>query len=228
MILPEDRSEDNVVELYDYVMNHTKVDKAEIKRYMYQLLKGVRALHDAGVCHRDIKLENILVDDCNNVKVADFGFCRMFDRENECPLFRTKCGTLQYCAPELFRCKRGHSYNGKKTDAWSVGVVCFMLAFGYPPFNSASCMDIRFMYLKSYGNEKFWCNNIRNVSHTISDEVRELIDKLLVTNPSRRCNIDEVVPYEEESTEQRKIEIDIEIEVSQKKRKRRLDCCVIV
>ena len=84
------------------------------------------------------------------------------------------------------------------------------------------------MYLKSYGNDKFWCNNIRNVSHTISDEVRELIDKLLVTNPSRRCNIDEVVPYEEESTEQQMIEIDIEIEVSQKKRKRRFDCCVVV
>lgn len=205
-------------DLFDYVMNRTKVEEAEIKRYMYQLLAGVRALHEAGVCHRDIKLENILIDDCNNIKIADFGFCKMFDREKECPFFRTTCGTLQYCAPELFRCKRGYLYNGKKADAWSVGVVCFVLAFGYPPFNSASCMDLRFMYLKSYGNEKFWCNNIRNVSHIVSDEVRELIGKLLVVNPSLRWNIDEVVPREE-STEKITEPLEIERDISHRKRK---------
>ena len=217
-------------DLFNFVLKRTIIDETETKKYVYQLLDGVDALHKAGVCHRDIKLENILLDDNDNLKIADFGFSKTFNRDNDCPFFQTTCGTVQYCAPELFRCKRGNIYNGKKADAWSVGVVCFVLAFGYPPFNAANFMDVRFMYLKSYGNQHFWTNNMLNVSHQISNELQEIISKLLVVNPYNRSNIDDIVIKEDSELTEKFDEIaEVKnIGMPEKKKAKCFGCCVLI
>ena len=86
-------------DLYDYVMNRENVEQSQARTIIHQLLEGMRALHEGGVCHRDIKLENILVDDSNTLKIADFGYSKMFDPCITSVWCKTKCGTLQYSAP---------------------------------------------------------------------------------------------------------------------------------
>jgi len=73
-----------------------------------------------GVVHRDLKLENILVDDNMNLKVADFGFAT-YKKINKLSSYR---GTMTYMAPEI---KEGKVYDGKQIDMFSTGVILFII-----------------------------------------------------------------------------------------------------
>ena len=86
----------------------------------------------SGVVHRDLKVENLLLDNENNIKLADFGFSNYYDSS----LMSTWCGSPPYAAPELFE---GKEYNGPKVDIWSLGVVLYVLVSGTLPFNGVSC-----------------------------------------------------------------------------------------
>ena len=87
-------------------------------------------LHSNDVIHRDIKLENILVDAEGNLKISDFGFAEF---ENVDKL-QTKKGTKSYMAPEI---RLGEVYNGKQIDIFSLGVVLFLMVAGHFPFDKA-------------------------------------------------------------------------------------------
>ena len=82
--------------------------------------------------------------------------------------------------------------DGMKADMWSVGVVCFMIVFGYPPFNAAVWNDSRFMYLKRDGNRLFWDYNTCNISHNIDEDIREIIKTILVIDLMYRSKVDDV------------------------------------
>ena len=222
-------------DLYDYVMSNKSADQCQARKFIYQLLEGIKALHRAGVCHRDIKLENILIDDRNTLKIADFGYSKIVDPGISSVWCKTRCGTLQYCAPEMFRSGRNKLYDGIKADMWSVGVVCFMIAFGYPPFNAAVWNDSRFMYLKRYGNPLFWEYNTCNVSHNIDEDLRDIIGTILVIDPLYRSKAHDVgtmrdteqLVMEIEKVPVKKMITEIE-EVPVKKKKACFGCCVIV
>ena len=92
----------------------------------------MKYLHEMkGVAHRDIKLENILLDSDLNVKVADFGFAAY----KNIHALNTRRGTKTYMAPEI---REGKIYNGKKVDTFSLGVVIFTLVQGNFPFLKAT------------------------------------------------------------------------------------------
>jgi len=96
-----------------------------------QILEAVHYTHSNGIVHRDIKLENILVDKSMNIKLADFGFATN-DHIDRLDSF---LGSPAYMAPEILE---GKIYNGKKTDIFALGVVLFGLVCGVAPFISAS------------------------------------------------------------------------------------------
>ena len=211
-------------DLYDYVIRNKGGDQSQVRKFIDQLLEGIKVLHKAGVCHRDIKLENILINNRNVLKIADFGYSKSVNPGITSVWCKTKCGTLQYCAPEMFRINRTKFYDGMKADMWSVGVVCFMMAFGYPPFNAAVWNDSRFMYLRRYGTKLFWDYNTCNISHNIDEDIREIIGTLLVIDPMHRSKADDVFTFTKEDSEESMTEIG---EILVKKKKTCFGCCVI-
>jgi len=93
------------------------------------LIDGIEYLHQNGIAHRDIKLENILLDDKNRVKIADFGMSCPY---NEGQTLTTRCGSPHYLSPEMLH---GKSYNPLSSDIWSCGVILYGMVAGYMPFD---------------------------------------------------------------------------------------------
>lgn len=120
-----------------------------VSRYMQQIISAIRRCHKLNILHRDLKPENILIDIEGNLKLADFGWAAHVPEDTaaqpappttstESSSFsylknrrRTYCGTLDYLSPEI--CRR--EWYGKEVDVWCLGVLCYELATGGPPFS---------------------------------------------------------------------------------------------
>lgn len=101
----------------------------ESRRLFRQLTAALVFSHGHGIAHRDLKLENLLFDAKNNLKIADFGLCnRMHDGLS----LKTSCGSPDYAAPEIIE---HQSYDGTKVDAWSCGVILYIMLYGHNPFD---------------------------------------------------------------------------------------------
>merc|ERR1719287_422058 len=98
--------------------------------FLHQMLDSLEYMHNKRVVHRDLKLENILVDDQMNLKVADFGFAT-YKKINRLKSYR---GTMTYMAPEI---KEGKQYDGREIDIFSTGVILFIIVQGIFPFKEA-------------------------------------------------------------------------------------------
>jgi serine/threonine protein kinase len=138
-------------ELFDYILNHRYLKDQAARRLFAQLVSGVGYLHKKGIVHRDLKLENLLLDRNRNIIITDFGFANTFDPEDELgdeieynlssreyvkrmeldkilpaghrrgDLMQTSCGSPCYAAPELV--VSDSLYTGRKVDVWSCGVI---------------------------------------------------------------------------------------------------------
>jgi serine/threonine protein kinase len=93
-------------------------------------------MHARGICHRDVKAENIIVGDHGKLKIIDFGFSVQFQPEKGLGVF---CGTSHYMAPEIIQKKR---YNGMKADIWALGVLCVYMLTAVFPFRGATEKDL--------------------------------------------------------------------------------------
>lgn len=105
-----------------------KLDEHETKKIFIQICKALNYCHGKNIVHRDIKLENILVDETLKVKVIDFGFSISITPDKTLNIF---CGTPSYMAPEIVSKK---NYKGHLTDCWSLGILLFTLLSGHFPF----------------------------------------------------------------------------------------------
>jgi protein-serine/threonine kinase len=136
-------------ELFDYILNHRYLKDNAARRLFAQLISGVGYLHKRGIVHRDLKLENLLLDRNRNIIITDFGFANTFDATDELSediefnlgnkdyikamglegtdnarrgdLMQTSCGSPCYAAPELV--VSDSLYTGRKVDVWSCGVI---------------------------------------------------------------------------------------------------------
>jgi len=117
-------------ELYNYLLNHGKLSVDKVQKIFTQLVGAVCYVHQQSCVHRDLKLENILLDKHENVKLCDFGFTREY--EGKANYLQTFCGTICYSAPEMLK---GEKYAGEKVDVWSLGVILYALLCGELPFD---------------------------------------------------------------------------------------------
>lgn len=117
-------------ELYNYLINHGRLPLEKVQRIFTQLVGAVTYVHTLSCVHRDLKLENILLDKNENVKLVDFGFTREY--EGKASYLQTFCGTICYSAPEMLK---GEKYAGEKVDVWSLGIILYALLTGELPFD---------------------------------------------------------------------------------------------
>ncbi|XP_037101259.1 hormonally up-regulated neu tumor-associated kinase homolog A [Syngnathus acus] len=104
-------------DLMERICDKKRLPEKEVRRYTRQILAAVAHLHQHGVVHRDLKIENFLLDQHNNIKIVDFGLSNTVKSESlPLELLSTQCGSPAYAAPELL----AHRKYGPKVDVWSV------------------------------------------------------------------------------------------------------------
>ena len=163
-------------ELFNYIASKKHLQELEACRLFQQLINGIEYLGELGIAHRDIKPENLLLDEEKNLKIVDFGLSNTFKKNEK---LVTACGSPCYAAPELIK---GLEYVGQKADIWSAGVVLFCLVCGHLPFEDQNTQSL---YQKILSTDyTFTC--------VLSDEVRNLIDHILVAEPGLRFGLKQI------------------------------------
>jgi len=182
-------------ELFDYVNDHFENSTEEESKYIFlQLVKILEYLHENGIVHRDLKLENILIDSNKSpngliIKLTDFGLAKFINKSS--PTLTTRCGSEEYAAPELIS---GKPYDGRKTDIWSLGVILYTLLVGYLPFNLEAGQSRRQFFSKIIRADFTLPNSEKETGRRskISKEAKDLIKKILQSNPQKRPSLDEI------------------------------------
>lgn len=149
---------------------------------MHQMMDVLHYMHGKGVVHRDLKLENILVDDQMNLKVADFGFAT-FRKIHTLKSYR---GTMTYMAPEI---KEGKTYDGQHIDMFSVGVILFIIVQGIFPFKEAKKDEYFYNLILNGKLDQYWQ---KTGGQNLSDEFKDLILRMFSYDGSKRPTVEEL------------------------------------
>lgn len=119
-------------DLFDYILKRGVLAEHESRLLFRQIAMAVYYCHKHQICHRDLKLENILLDQNCNAKIADFGLSNIFDDRR---LLKTFCGSPLYASPEIVR---GIPYCGPEVDCWCLGVLLYALVYSAMPFDGSN------------------------------------------------------------------------------------------
>jgi calcium-dependent protein kinase len=170
-------------ELFDRVTKCKRFTEKNAAEATKQILLAVSYLHNHGVVHRDLKLENFLYDNqgSTHLKLIDFGFSKFYDTKSR---MRTSCGTLAYVAPEVL-----HKSYTSQCDLWSIGVIVFILLSGHMPFYGKEKAQLRDI---TEGNYKMKQEHWRGVSSV----AKTFVCDLLHMNPERRLTAKTALQHE--------------------------------
>ncbi|KAJ2887350.1 hypothetical protein IWW38_005160, partial [Coemansia aciculifera] len=161
------------------------LSQTDIDRLFFQLLSGVSYLHDvAHVAHRDMKLDNLCVDEEGNLKIIDFGCSSTFDPLQP-ELTRGICGSDPYISPEVFVPRA--MYDPRKVDNWALGIIYLAMVSGHFPWEVAKPEDPNYaLYLKYNG---------RVIDHWLpkTTPANMVIKSMLTLDPAARPTIDMVM-----------------------------------
>ncbi len=164
-------------ELFNYIVKKRRLSEEESSFFFYQIINGLEYIHSLNICHRDLKPENLLLTKDHILKIIDFGLSNYFYDKNK--LLSTPCGSPSYASPEMVS---GKKYNGFKIDIWSSGIVLYAMLCGFLPFEDKD-NEILFKKIRKCKLE---------FPHHISLISKDLIKKILVTNPDKRIGIKDI------------------------------------
>jgi len=176
-------------EVFARVARSGRLPEREARRLWRQLVAGVGACHEQGVCHRDLKLENALLDDSADpptLKIADFGYSKSLAAAESDP--RSRVGTPAYIAPEILHCSGrpgDEGYDGRAADVWSLGVFLFVLVAGCYPFEDPGRpRDVVEVVRRILAARYAFPPGLR-----VSPGCADLVARILVADPRRRLSL---------------------------------------
>uniref|UniRef100_A0A1J3G3C9 non-specific serine/threonine protein kinase n=2 Tax=Noccaea caerulescens TaxID=107243 RepID=A0A1J3G3C9_NOCCA len=171
-------------ELFDRICSAGRFSEDEARFFFQQLISGVSYCHSLQICHRDLKLENTLLDGsaAPRVKICDFGYSKSGVLHSQ-P--KTTVGTPAYIAPEVLSKKE---YDGKIADVWSCGVTLYVMLVGAYPFEDPSDpKDFRKTIGRILRSQYSIPDYVR-----VSDECKHLLSRIFVANPEKRITMEEI------------------------------------
>lgn len=168
-------------ELFDYLCAKGRRPTSEVLGYFQQIICAVNYCHRFNIAHRDLKLENILIDRDANIKIADFGMATWQDCSRG-KLLRTSCGSPHYAAPEIIS---GKPYNGASADIWSCGVILYALLAAKLPFDDDDCPAL----LQKISAGRFV------MPPDIEPQAQDLIWRMLKTDVRQRITMPEIMQH---------------------------------
>lgn len=165
-------------ELYEHLLSLQRIPLEECSRLFAQIVGAVYYAHSLNCVHRDLKLENILLDKKGNAKLTDFGFTRECVSRSQ---LDTICGTTVYMAPELTQRK---SYDGFKIDIWALGVILYTMINGTMPFDEEDEAKTKWKIV----------NEMPELDGSFMvPEAKDLIMQLLAKDPNDRPSIEKIL-----------------------------------
>ncbi|CAO3664701.1 hypothetical protein G6F70_002627 [Rhizopus microsporus] len=164
-------------DLFECIEQHKYFEESNARKIFKQIVECVAYLDHLGVCHRDIKDENIVIDQNFQVKLIDFGSAVLIPRHANKKLFTRFYGTVSYASPEILLQK---PYRAEPADVWSLGILLYTLLFGEIPFpDPKSAIS----------------GPILKPKHRVSKQCKHLIASLLEKDPNQRPTIHQVLNH---------------------------------
>lgn len=166
-------------QLLDYIVSHGSLNEKYARKFARGIALALDYCHKNNVVHRDLKIENIMINQKGDIKIIDFGLSNLYVPHG---LLKTYCGSLYFAAPELLSAK---PYIGPEVDIWSLGVVLYVLVCGKVPFDDPHVSVL---------HEKIKKGNVQYPSF-ISKECVGLLSRMLVVDPTKRATLQEVIQH---------------------------------
>ena len=166
-------------QMLDYIISRGKLAEPAARRFFSQLISAVAYCHANGIVHRDLKIENVLIDGRGDVKLVDFGLSNFYDPDAK---LKTFCGSLYFAAPELLK---GITYTGPEVDVWSLGIILYVLVAGKVPFDDKSLSAL---------HEKIKSGRFTVPLH-LSPECQNLVKVMIEVDPEKRATLGEIMTH---------------------------------
>ncbi|XP_073965411.1 BRSK family serine/threonine-protein kinase sugar-free frosting isoform X3 [Choristoneura fumiferana] len=166
-------------ELFDYLVKKGRLTPKEARRFFRQIISALDFCHSHSICHRDLKPENLLLDERNNIKIADFGMASLQPAGS---MLETSCGSPHYACPEVIR---GEKYDGRRADVWSCGVILYALLVGALPFDDDNLRQL----LEKVKRGVF------HVPHFVPPDCQQLLRGMIEVNPEKRMTLAEITRH---------------------------------
>lgn len=169
----------------EYCPNGTMHDKTNLSYnsfvyYAKQILEAISYCHSNKIAHRDIKPDNIFIDEYNHIKLADFGFAKQFDDDMKST---EKCGSLNFLSPEILQSQEVCPF---KADVWALGVTFFYMISGTNPFKGKTRKDLKQSIIYS---------EIDFSQYNFDTKIKFLLSKMLAKKPKNRPTIENLLSF---------------------------------
>ena len=166
-------------DIMNYILNRKRLTEFESLKYFHQLINALYYLHSQNIAHRDIKIDNLLLDSNFDLKLIDFGLSTKY-KDDE--LLNQPCGTIVYAAPEVLNYQ---DYHGMLADVWSCGIVLYGMLSGFLPFGDSD---------DEINKKKILEGRIKMPSY-FSEGAKNLLRHMLDVNPLTRYTLEDIMQH---------------------------------